>query len=445
MSCKKDRDLQAAIAMGLLWGMSQTPGGAQGLSIPERAERLKILIDYIGIRLPVSSVGDSILIGSSVLKQIEGKWVATIKSQDETTQTDMPWGSYAHAIRYILQTEAERETRKAVAGIAFPMEKPTIAQLEAWAAQCHAALTKEGGLFEHAPMTIQPHKSTYSDHVMIDTTLLMSEDSTDSFANVTAWGDDPYGSLPSAFSKLMDRAMDSIKRLEPVLGVLDKVNYPGDLLNNGYLRVVYVDAGTASTLGETVKKGWYVLRDGHPYHGPLPSPLAASKWIGNEWGMDVEKYGYIAKANDQYRAIRNKFVMEAEKIKQSKLPEKAQEAAFKQLASQMEFAVGNMVAPYVVSMQDGTDYKKSGKRFFIQGADGCMFKVSISPPTKSSPSQKWNIRKINPSGTTSSYRSGNRSSVSSLKDPANLNTMQDALFETIRILIADGQIEAKNR
>lgn len=437
MSCKKDRDLQAAIALGMLWGMSQVSGGSkQSQSMPERARRLKILTDYIGIRLPVSSTADKIQVGGSTIQQENGTWVVSASGHESVKHA-----GYFQAVQDALTMEADAATRQALTGIAFPTGQDiSLEQLNTWAAQCHVALTQTGGPFEHTPLRIVPKKSQWSSNVMTEMTLLAEEGSELPFSFAIQWGADD-GVLPEAARTLIEKSLEVARDLEPALGIFAEDKLTESLLNNGYLRVVYLDAGTANTLGETVKKGWYVLRDGQPYHGPLQTAKAAAKWVLGAWGQDVEKYALIAQVSDQYQSIRNKFAAAVEQIKKSALSEKAKDAAFKQLAEQVEFDVNKLVAPYVVSVLDGTDYNKSGKRFIIQGNDGLQYKVSIGQPSKNNSSYQWNIRKIMPNSSSVLLRIGQKYTTSTLKHGSERNSMQDALFDTIRVLIAEGLVE----
>lgn len=406
MSCKKDRDLQAAIALGLLWGMNQVSSRKEGLDA--RVERMRLLLDYVGLNLPVQADPPLLRIGAGWIKQKQngvclcsaGDGVSVTQDHKDTLwakQTQdgevLVSGSkefvaaknYQDAIWHVLRKQVRDAASQALAGVE-PIHPPfDVEKVQSWLKQCEQAVSAQGGPFAGALLRFTA--TTTPTTMNVQAYVQESHDSaaTIGYANhyyAAGMAETSNEGVAQCLEYLVGNLLQRASELEPYLGVQANDSLSESLFSSGYLNLAYVDESTAKTLGGQTKKGWYVVRDNKLYKGPMRSPKDAATWVNQEWGADVAKYAQIAHLNDQRRAIRETFEQEVEKLKNSPMDEKARQAAFRHLAEQSAFSTKKMLSPYIVGEIDAPITGKHGKSFILKGKDGKLFRVSVSAVNK---------------------------------------------------------------
>lgn len=433
MSCKKDRKLQAAIALGLLWGMGQAAGKPQTLA--ERADRLRVLLAYTQIHLPVE-LKDSqcIQVGQAQITPHGQGWQVI----DASGTNDYP--SFGDAVKGAVIQQVLAAGLPLAPELEEPLTKETVSR---WVGQWQNALTSEGGPLEGAALELS-YNSLLGSHGSLQAKVYSDHDD----KSTIGFGFTVHGPLGAGKKKLLEDLTSSLlnhgRWLEPALGVFEGEEFTENLLNNGYFQVAYVDGATADVLGGQTQSGWYLVRDGQPYKGPMSSPKEAAQWAAQAWGSDVAQYAAVAGLNDQYVPLHRNYQHEIAKINQGPLSEKAKRAALKQLEEQFEFSLRNLVAPYVATDQEYGDFKPPARWVELHGPAGEQYCIQILPPQKKNYSLKWWIFKHEagqeegkPKLVTHGY--GNHKETVTSEE---YNTTYQALFHLVRKLLAQGQIPA---
>lgn len=436
MSCKKSRELQAAISLGLLFGMGQVASFNKAITHEERADRMKVLAEYIGLHLPIEATQGGVRVGAFTMTVMGEKgWAVTPNGTEPNGATAK---TLTDACYQIFTWAAEAEVKAVAERYPLPENQDPFL-MNAWAANCQQALTGDGGVFEGEPLkvSIEPSHQTVTAHVGL---WMMDEHGEKPLQQAHVWN--VYGTdihpLPMATNNLVGHTVMQAMKLEPVLGMSES----SDLFTQGYFSIQYVGSAAGEALGGQ-PQGWYVIRDGHPYKGPMETPQDAAKWVRREWGSDVESYALIAGMNDQYQEIRAHYAEGVQKINSSDLSEKARRTAYKQLTEQVQYVVSKMTAPYILSEQDNVQegYHKVGKLVRLQGKDGKQYKVLVFPGTKSKPYMRYTIREVVNDQQWIDVATGTRPMRFDYDKGEENYTEQDVVLESVRILIAGGMID----
>lgn len=438
MSCKKDRELQAAIALGLLWGMNQVSRAGND-DLHTRYERLKILLNYMGINLPMKVEPPDIWIGQGRLRQQDWGWVAI---HDEVMEQTV---NYVDSLRAILRHQVKEASAQALASLEPPDKPYDDEKLLLWAVQCQKVLTAPGGPWEGSALKLSAITTTFAgNNLNIRAYLLENHDSVKTIAIGQSVGfDDPQGVLTTALRSLTDNLLNDAARLEPFMGIQGKLGFTEKLFTSGYFSVAYVDEDTAKTIGGDAQKGWYVVRDSKLYQGPMRSLVDASQWVEKEWGTDVEQYAQIAQFNDQRRTLRQQFEQEAAQLQKSTLNEKAKAEAYKHMTKQLAFSMSKFLAPYIVSELEKPILGKYGRSFVVKGVGGELLRVSVSWAYKNGEGAKtWRVNKYYADGSTGQMlKMGHEFSVSSgWEDARSYNGPYDVLAGVLSHLIIEGKV-----
>lgn len=440
MSCKKDRNLRAAIALGLLWGMGQNEVG--NISIEHRVARLKALLEYVGVNLPVSAKApDGLQIGTALIRPVNQGWRMSIEG------VDLDYPTYAAAIEPTVIDQIRMAIWEEMGDVTVPQDAAlTSENMAQWASQFEQVLTQAGAIFAGTPIKIKylgQDAGGWGSKFQAQ----LREDHDDGRVLQARNGVHTDVALAIKYSvdNLIDGLMQLGNELEPALGIFDNPGLTLNLIQNGYLNIAYLDENTASSVGGKAQQGWYVVRDGQPYKGPLGSPQTAAQWIKAEWGSDVEKYTLVARLNDQYRAIREQYEQQVRHIQQGSLPEQEKRAALNHITEQLEYATRMSVDPFIMSEQQVPNTDAVQRQFLLQGTQGQIYRLVITPASNKAPWLCWNLYESVNSDTPS--EGGDKEVEDGYSpNPAEAveyhTTPYDMLFHIVRGMIAKGQLAA---
>lgn len=427
MSCKKDRNLQAAIALGLLWGMGQS-AGANKETLEGRALRVQALVDYMGVHLPIKAEPpDTLWIGDEAIQPTGQGWLCTVNGNSSLVS------SYETAISSSVLAQTIRPLAEFLPS--FPQDAKDKESLSEWLLQFQQAVTGAGQVLEGTGLEVSLAKSEMGDSYAAKA-YFADELGADPKATMVQWDNAPINALFLALYDLVQRRITIGKQMEPFLGIFQAKGFTDSLLNNGFFNVAYLDEHTAQTVGGQLQQGWYIVRDNQPYKGPLKSPAEAALWVKAEWGDEIEKYALIAQINDQYRVIRDQHDLAVAKVKNQLMSAKAQQTALKTLDEQLEFQARSLADPYILS-EKNDPHVKGSKLFRLQGPEGKRYEIKIVAPTKKTPAVQWYAWEILPDNNHKYVLNG-----STIGNPSSEKhrSTYDALLFVVKRLAADGVV-----
>lgn len=384
MSCNSDKNLQAAVVLGLLWGMNRV-SMKQG-SLEDFENKAKALLEYIGVNLPITmQPPDGLTVGDETMYHLpSGAW--RIGEGDQGSI----YLHFGQALHEVLVAKMER-VAKQFADAHPDMDAADKDTLKALAEDFSEQLSDDNGLLRGH--TVKMSMTIPYGHTGVEAHLFVMDGQKDGVIDGIGSSSHhpPAETMQNVMAHLADDMLLKARhRLEPAVGIWTD-DAAANYLNNGFFSTQYIDQHTAKSLGEDVERGWYVVRDNLPLKGPFPTPSRAADWVKHEWGMEVEMYAQVARLNDQYQTLRIQYDREIRKLEKAKLSAKKRKDARAQLDEQFEYSVRALVEPFILADQDVTTGNDKKRRFTIRGKDDTRYIVTITQTNSGTPHTKWEM------------------------------------------------------
>lgn len=337
MSCTSDKQYQAALALGLLWGMGRPMYPI--LTFEQRVEKTKVLFELMGLNLPISALPDGIQIGDMVCAPTSTLGWRTLPNFNSAMfSLEHIYKTFPALLTDIIKDQFLRQLNTFFQGQGIS-DMPTADKAAPEILKKFNAQIAQS-LFLHHPIALSDVKIIGGSH------FLTAENSS---CHGTGLEENLYSAMREAlFSASKSYVGAASREYEPILG-LDTAVGGSPYLSNSVFNVAYVDEPTAQLLGEA-GPGWYLIQHNtQPYEGPFENPARAVDWVRKEWGTQFEYFGAIAMIDTRMKPLRRQYEREKAKILAGSMSQVAKRNRLKALTEQFEFQVEKVIAPLILS------------------------------------------------------------------------------------------------